>query len=29
MKKKYILDVTCGTRSIWKNKNHPAVLYCD
>lgn len=27
--KKKILDVTCGSRSIWFNKNHPAALYCD
>lgn len=26
---KQILDVTCGTRSIWFNKNHPYALYCD
>ena len=26
---KKILDVTCGSRSIWFNKNHPATLYCD
>ena len=26
---KKILDVTCGSRSIWFNKNHPAALYCD
>ena len=26
---KIILDVTCGTRSIWFNKNHPAALYGD
>ena len=25
---KKILDVTCGSRTIWFNKNHPA-LYCD
>lgn len=24
-----ILDVTCGSRTIWFNKHHPAVLYCD
>ena len=24
-----ILDATCGTRSIWFNKNHPATIYCD
>lgn len=27
--KKKILDVTCGSRSIWFNKNHPAAIYCD
>lgn len=26
---KKILDVTCGSRSIWFDKNHPAALYCD
>lgn len=26
---KKILDVTCGGRSIWFNKKHPLVLYCD
>lgn len=26
---KKILDVTCGVRTIWFNKNHPAALYCD
>lgn len=26
---KKILDVTCGSRSIWFNKNHPAAIYCD
>lgn len=26
---KKILDVTCGARTIWFNKNHPAALYCD
>lgn len=26
---KKILDVTCGCRSIWFNKNHPAAIYCD
>lgn len=24
-----ILDATCGSRSIWFNKHHPNVLYCD
>lgn len=26
---KKILDVTCGSKTIWFNKKHPAVLYCD
>lgn len=26
---KKILDVTCGARSIWFDKHHPAALYCD
>ena len=26
---KKILDVTCGCRSIWFNKHHPAAVYCD
>lgn len=26
---KKILDVTCGSKTIWFNKNHPATLYCD
>lgn len=26
---KKILDATCGGRSIWFNKNHPAAIYCD
>ena len=26
---KKILDVTCGMRGIWFNKNHPDVIYCD
>lgn len=26
---KKILDVTCGSRSIWFNHNHPAAIYCD
>ena len=29
MMTKKILDVTCGSRSIWFNKNHPAAIYCD
>lgn len=26
---KKILDVTCGSRTIWFNKTHPAAIYCD
>lgn len=26
---KKILDVTCGSRTIWFNKKHPAAIYCD
>lgn len=26
---KLILDATCGSRSIWFNKRHPAAVYCD
>lgn len=26
---KKILDVTCGARTIWFNKTHPAAIYCD
>lgn len=26
---KLILDATCGSRSIWFNKEHPAAVYCD
>lgn len=26
---KKILDVTCGGRSIWFDKHHPADVYCD
>ena len=26
---KFILDATCGGRTIWFNKKHPAVLYVD
>lgn len=26
---KKILDVTCGSRTIWFNKHHPAAIYCD
>ena len=27
--KKKILDVTCGSKTIWFDKNHPAAVYCD
>ena len=27
--KKKVLDVTCGARTIWFNKHHPAAIYCD
>ena len=26
---KKILDMTCGSRTIWFNKRHPAAVYCD
>lgn len=26
---KLILDMTCGSKTIWFNKNHPSVVYCD
>lgn len=26
---KKILDATCGSRTIWFNKNHPAAIYMD
>ena len=26
---KKILDVTCGSRTMWFNKQHPAAVYCD
>ena len=29
MNDKKILDVTCGSRSIWFNKHHPAAVYMD
>ena len=29
MNDKKILDVTCGSRTIWFNKHHPAAVYCD
>lgn len=29
MEEKLILDVTCGNRSIWFNKQHPNAIYCD
>ena len=29
MKDKFILDATCGGRTIWFNKNHPNAIYTD
>lgn len=29
MGEKKILDMTCGSRTIWFNKEHPAAIYCD
>lgn len=29
MQEKKILDVTCGSRTIWFNKYNPAAVYCD
>lgn len=29
MMEKKILDATCGSRTIWFNKYHPSVIYCD
>jgi SAM-dependent methyltransferase len=29
MAEKKILDMTCGSRTIWFNKNHPNAVYCD
>lgn len=29
MAEKKILDMTCGMRSMWFNKEHPAAVYCD
>lgn len=26
---KKILDVTCGSRTMWFDKHHPAAVYCD
>ena len=26
---KKILDVICGSRTIWFDKRHPAAVYCD
>lgn len=26
---KKILDVTCGSRTIWFDKHHPSAIYCD
>jgi len=28
-KDKFILDPCCGPKSMWFNKNHPNVIYCD
>lgn len=29
LKEKKILDMTCGSKTIWFNKTHPAAVYCD
>lgn len=29
MEKQKILDMTCGSKTIWFNKNHPAAIYFD
>ncbi len=29
MMKKKILDMTCGSKTIWFNKENPATIYCD
>lgn len=29
MSEKKILDVTCGSRTIWFQKEHPSAIYCD
>lgn len=29
MNEKKILDMTCGSRTMWFNKHHPAAVYCD
>lgn len=29
MSEKKILDMTCGSRTIWFNKNHPSAIYFD
>ena len=29
MTDKKILDMTCGSKTMWFNKNHPATIYCD
>lgn len=29
MDDKKILDVTCGSKTIWFNKHHPNAVYCD
>lgn len=26
---KLILDMTCGSKTIWFNKNHPSAVFCD
>ena len=28
-KEKKILDICCGLRAMWFNKNHPNAIYCD
>lgn len=28
-KRKKILDVTCGSKTIWFDKKHPATIFCD
>ena len=29
MEGKKILDVTCGSKTIWFNKHNPSAIYCD
>ena len=29
MEGKKILDVTCGSKTIWFDKNNPAAVFCD